>query len=266
MLILRIFSIVAFAFSLSCTDQPGRSKKNNELQSLKILQQQLKRYPDSVGLRLQLINILDSVGQRKAALNELNRMIKNDSLNYGLWFRKGQLTEDIGDTLSAIQAFSNAIRIYSSPDAMLSLANLYAETKNARSLLICNLVQRMRLGRQTDASCYFIAGIYNSRSGNKQLAISLFDSSIAQNYTYMESYIEKGLVYFDQRNYHKALEVFNFAAKVNNLYPDAYYYQARCYEMMNQKDSAILRFKQSLSLDPNLKESKAGLTRLESRK
>ena len=120
----------------------------------------------------------------------------------------------------------------------------------------------MGLGREYDAHCAFIAGVYNARINNGSLAIPLFDECIANDYTYMEAYIEKGMVYFDNSRYKEALTVFQFASSVNNLYADAYYYMARCYEKMNVRDSAILRFKQSLSLDKNLAEARAGLKRL----
>jgi hypothetical protein len=37
---------------------------------------------------------------------------------------------------------------------------------------------------------------------------------------------------------------------------------ARCHEMMQQKDSALLRFEQALQLDPTLKEATAAIERL----
>ncbi|HAI82436.1 MAG TPA: hypothetical protein DCL43_02115, partial [Chitinophagaceae bacterium] len=73
---------------------------------------------------------------------------------------------------------------------------------------------------------------------------------------------EKGLVFFDQQQYKQALAVFSFAATINNRYADAYYYMARCHEMMQQKDSALLRFEQALQLDPTLKEATAAIERL----
>jgi tetratricopeptide (TPR) repeat protein len=78
----------------------------------------------------------------------------------------------------------------------------------------------------------------------------------------MEAYMEKGLVYFDAKQYDKALQVFQFASTVNNLYADAYYYQGRCYEMTNKKDSAVLLFKQSLQLDPSLNEAREHLRKM----
>ena len=70
------------------------------------------------------------------------------------------------------------------------------------------------------------------------------------------------MVYFDNRQYDEALNVFQFAGTVNSLYADAYYYQAKCYEAMQKKDSAVEKYKQSLSLDKGLTEAHEGLKRL----
>lgn len=218
--------------------------------------------PDSAGLRLKLVFALDSINNQKEALLQIDSLIKDDSLNYGLWFTKGQLAENAADTLLAMKSYTKAAKIYESPDALLSLANLYAETKNERAITICSRVKALGQGKEMDANCDFIIGIYYARIKNSEAALHFFDQCIAQNYTYMEAYIEKGLVYFDKQDYNNALKVFNFAAQVNSLYADAYYYQARCYEMMNKKDSAILKFQQSLGLDKNLDEAKEGLKRL----
>lgn len=226
------------------------------------MQAAVRLKPDSTGLRLRLVDMLDSVGHYKEAASEMDSLLRKDSTNYGLWFTKGQVLEHGGDTSGAIKAYSNAIRIYAAPDALLSLANLYAERKDKRTLDIIGTVQQMRLGRETDANASFIAGVYYARTGNTTAALEQFENCIANNYTYMEAYIEKGLLYFDQKDYRQALQVFQFASTVNTLYADAYYYQARSYEMMGLKDSAILRFRQSLSLDKGLKEAKSALKRL----
>ena len=226
------------------------------------MQAAVKLKPDSAGLRLRLVDMLDSVGHYKEAAAEMDSLLLKDSSNYGLWFTKAQVLEHGKDTAGAIKGYSNAIRIYAAPDALLCLANLYAEKKDKRTLDVLATVQQMRLGRETDANCAFIAGVYYARTGNAAAALEQFDNCIANNYTYMEAYIEKGMLYFDRKEYKQAIEVFRFASTVNTLYADAYYYQARCYEMMGQKDSAILRFKQSLSLDKGLKEAQAGLKRL----
>ncbi len=242
----------------------GTAKKEKEVTpQVTALQQRVQQYPDSNSLRLKLAMELDSLNMFMPALVQMDSLIKRDSLNYGFWYTKGQVNEHKGDTLNAERDYATAIKIYASPDALLSLANLYAEQKNSRSLLLCSQVKSMGLGRETDASAAFVAGVYNARTRQQQLAINLFDECISNDYTYMPAYIEKGLVYFDAKQYQQALQVFSFAADVHHLYPDAYYYMGRCYELMNKKDSAAFYFKQSLALDKEAPETEAALRRVE---
>lgn len=226
------------------------------------MQANLLKYPDSVGLRLKLAILLDSMGQSRTALLQVDTLIQKDSLNYGLWFTHGQIAEDIPDTATAIRSYQKAIAIYNSPDALLALANLYAEQRNEESLLICARLQDMSLGREYDAHCHFISGVYYARTGNREKALTAFDACIADNYTYMEAYIEKGLLYFDSKQYPQALQVFNFASGINRLDPDPYYWMGRCYEMQHINDSALIRFQQSYNLDKTDPHTIAAIKRL----
>lgn len=264
------FPVLISAVCLICACNTGNSSadktdtdKNTTPSLTESMQKQLQLFPDSAGLRLQYALMLDSMAMYKDALAQVDTLIKKDSANNKLWFTRGQIAEDAQDTLLALKSYAVAARIYESPDALLALANLYAEQKNDRAILICSRVKALSLGREFDAHCAFITGVYYARSHKGNEALKYFDECIAANYTYMEAYIEKGLVYFDMQQYDKALQIFQFASTVNNLYADAYYYQGRCYEMMNKKDSAVLRFKQSLQLDPTLDEAKQKLQNLE---
>jgi tetratricopeptide (TPR) repeat protein len=226
------------------------------------LTKQLNQNPDSMGLRILLATAFDSIGDFKHALIQMDTLLMVDSLNSGLWFTEGQILQDAKDTLHAIESYSRSAKIYPAPGTLLSIANLYAEQKNPKSLEICNHVKDLGLGGEYDAHCDFIAGVYNARTGQRDKALQLFDACIQSDFTYMEAYIEKGLVYFDEKKYRNALDVFQFASTIDKLFPDSYYWMARCYEMMGVKDSAVLRFKQSLSLDKTMNEAHEGLKRL----
>ncbi len=261
-----ILVLILSAFTISCGQNDETTKRVTPGQTLFInsLKRQVQQNPDSAGLRMQLVNALDSVGMYKEAISQTDSLIKRDSLNNGLWFTKALLLESSKDTAEAIKSYERALRIYPSVEAQLSLANLLAETKNARSLLICRNVSKMGLGRETDASCNFIAGIYYARSGNNQQALNLFDKAITNNYTLMEAYMEKGFIHYESKNYADALKVFETAITVNKLYPDAYYWKAKCHEAMGNKEEALVNYKRSLGLDKNLKEAAEGVKRLSS--
>ncbi len=229
----KIIFIAAFSFLfITCNNTNDKqnktdSAKNESSPVIEAMQQQLKLHPDSAGLRFQYAFALDSIGMFQKSLQQLDLLISKDSLNYAFWFAKGNIAEDAADTLLALHSYSTAANIYESPDVLLALANLYAETKNYRAILFCSRVKALGLGREYDASCAFITGVYYARLHKMNDAIKYFDECILNSYTYMEAYIEKGLLYFDVKQYDKELEIFQMAAAVNNLYADAYYYQAR---------------------------------------
>jgi tetratricopeptide (TPR) repeat protein len=248
------------------TEQDNNSADTNAKRFeayIQMLGAQVAQHPDSIGLRLQLAAAYDSAGEFSKAFIQMDTLLAKDSANYGLWYNLGQIAEDAKDTVKAMFSYDKALRIYPSPDALLSLANLYAEQKNQNALILSQQVKDFGLGRETDAHAAFITGIYYARTGNIEKALASFDNCIANNYTYMEAYIEKGLVYFDAQQYQEALRIFVFASTINALDADTYYWQGRCYEMMHINDSAALRYKQSLNLSRNDSVVAAAIQRVE---
>lgn len=264
---MKAFVFLSVLILVSC--QSNENSNNKLAQQSKSLPAYAEKWLKEVGnsadsnlLQLQLAQAYDSIGNYPVALQFINKLLVKDSGNYGLWYTKAQYTERAGDTATAIADYLHAAQLYPSADALLGAGNLFAETKNEKALKISSEVLKMRLGSRTDAHAHFIAGVYFARIGNTENAVQALENCIANNYTYMEAYIEKGLLYFDAKNYSKALEIFSFASTVNTLYADNYYYIARCYEMMEKKDSAVAKFEQALSLDANMEEAKQALQRL----
>lgn len=254
-----ILSVVIF---FGCKNNSKEQKTEQVSNEINKLQKQVVQKPDSAGLRLQLVNAFDSAQDYRSAISQIDSLIKKDSLNYGFWFRKGQLLSNAGDTPASIKSFSYAIKIYPAPDALLSLGNLYAETKNSEALKVTQAVTHMKLGREYNAHCYFINGVYFARMGKNMEALQNFEDCIKENYTYMEAYMEKGFIYYDAKKINEALQIFQMAANINNTYADAYYWQAKCYEALNKKENAIKNYQLALKIDEHLKEATQALERL----
>jgi tetratricopeptide (TPR) repeat protein len=222
----------------------------------------VSKYPDSTALRIQLVNALDSVGALQPALAQMDSLIVRDSLNFGIWFHKAQLSEKANDTVGALRAYDKAARIYPSPDALLSMANLYAEKKDVKAIILCDQVEQLRLGREYLAHCSFIKGVYYARTGELVKALTSFDRCIANDYQYMEAYMEKGFVFYDIKQSDKAIAVFNQAIEIRPTYADAFYWLGKTYEQKGDKEQAVKEFQRSLVLDPSIKEAKDALKRL----
>ena len=259
-----IFILVLFVQCKNNSDKTVvTSKTNADSLHIKELEEQVSKKPDSAGLRFNYISALDSVGDYHKALSQLDSLIIHDKGNYGLWFKKAQVCQHLGDTTSAITYYNTAVSIYPSQDGLLALANLYAETRNSKTLDICQQIDELHLGREYDAYTAFFAGVYFSRIGNKQKALLNFDKSIDNNYTFMDAYLEKGYVYYDTKKYDKALQVFTLANEVNNRFADAYYWQGKCYEALNKKTEAIAKYQLAYDINNLLVEAKAAIKRLQ---
>lgn len=260
-IVVTTFLLVIVLFS--CTDSTTKKTTSNQfpqyINELIILS---KKYPDSLSLKVSLVNALDSLGFYKEAIQQVDSLITTDSLNFGFWNAKAHLQENAKDTFAAIISYKRALRIYAAPDVMLTLANLYAETKNDTALLLCKEVNNLSGDRKYTADCKFIEGIYFARKGNTQKAIELFDECINNRYTYIVAYLEKGFIYYDSKQYKEALDIFTLAATVSNAYADAYYWQAKCHEAMNNKKEALVNYEKALALDKNLTEAEEAMEKL----
>ena len=257
---------ISLLLIMACNSQPKDTKNRSTEKTLpdeiSRLEKLAKQFPDSVGLQLRLVNALDSLGNYAPAISSVDALIKKDSGNFGLWFKKAQLSEQSRDTLNAIKSYTHAAKIYASPDALLSLANIYAETKNSTSLELCQQVAELRMGRTYQSHCDFIAGIYYARTGDPKKAIRLFTNCISNNYTYMEAYMEIGFIYYDSKQFSDALKIFQTAISVKNNYPDAYYWLGKTEEATKNNIAAIENYEKALSLDPKLLEADEAIKRL----
>lgn len=256
-----LISLIIF----SCRQNDKKEDKNSDpgRQVTDYLKASIQQHADSADLRMQLINVYDSLKMYNEAISQTDSLIKRDSLNNKFWSVKAQLQEDNKDTAAAIDSYTKALNIYPSAEAQLHLANLFAETGNPKALSICKNIIKSGMGRETDANCNFIAGVYYARTGNKNQALQFFDKAINDNYMLMEAYMEKGFIYYDNKNVKEALKVFETAITVNNTYADAYYWRAKCEEALGNKTDAITDYKHSYDLDNQLHEAAEAAGRLE---
>jgi tetratricopeptide (TPR) repeat protein len=241
---------------------PGELTKNEMPDNVRTLYKQAEQHPDSVGLRLRLVDALDSLGAFNQANSEMDSLLRKDSLNYGLWYRKALLQQNSRDTIGALRSYRYAIRIYPSPDAILAAANLLAEKKDSTALMLTRQIREQRLGGEYEAHTYFIAGIYFARTGNPQKATELFNACIHIDYHYMEAYMEKGFLLFEAKKTAEAAQVFRTVVTIKNTYADGYYWLAKCEEALHRPTEAVANYQRALVLDPGIREAKEGLKRL----
>lgn len=227
-----------------------------------VLKAMISRYPDSLLLRENLIQYYRDNGTYDSSIAAANAALKKDSSQSRLWVIKGTLEfEDGEDTVSAIKDFEKAISISPDPEYIVSLGNLYAQTRDPRALTLADLLLKDSR-KKSDKDALYIKGLFYNFSGNQQMAIPFFDQCLAIDYTFMFAYREKGIALYDMGKYNDALTVLNKAVTLQNNFDEGYYWMGRCLEKLHRNSEAMNEYRTALMYDPDYIEAKEALEKL----
>lgn len=249
----------------SCNNQhdPEQNRKGPAYPApIQELLKKVEKAPENIQFREELVNSLDTAGLYRDALEQLNLLIAKDSLNHAYWFQKARFSEQLKDTAAAIRYYQYSNRLYPSPPAMLSLANLLAEKKDTAAIAVCSNITTLFPGKEYAADLFFIKGIYHARKGHTPQAMIQFDSCIYNNYRYLEAYMEKGFLLADRQQIRPAMTIFTTVLKLDPLYTDAWYWMGKSYEQLGIRDSALGYYQKAFLLDPGLSEAGSAINRL----
>ncbi|MFY8090831.1 MAG: tetratricopeptide repeat protein [Chitinophagaceae bacterium] len=262
----KVFLLLAIVIFLSCNSNDSSSK--TKLDTLGIVSPYLQQkiaFADTatdVNKLLQVVDVLDSANKISEAVEVMNKVLASDSLNSFFWLRKGQLLKQTIDTPKAIKMFEYASKIYADAPQLMEWANLLAETGNPKTLQVTKVLRNNNPSKKYDAQAYFFDGVYYAKVNNIALALTNFNTCIARDYLLMDAYIEKGYIYFQEKKYDVALQVFKQSTTANLRFADGYYWQAKCFEALGDKEEAKELYKQALVLDKSIIEAAEALERI----
>lgn len=176
-------------------------------------------------------------------------------------FRLSEQQERKGDTGAAIQTLEKLVQPGELTQASLRLANLYAATRDPKTIAFCNKILAANQDLKV-AEPYYFKGVYYDNLGQSDKAIREFEASIRADYNFIDAYLEKGRIYYHQKKYQEALGVYQMALKVSNSFADTYYWIGRCQEALGQKEEALLNYRRAYGLDKTLTEAKEAADKL----
>ncbi|MFT3935639.1 MAG: tetratricopeptide repeat protein [Chitinophagaceae bacterium] len=234
----------------------GRNKD-----AIELLKKCITLYPSNPEFDRRLGEVYTQNGDYKEALSLYDELLKKDSNNYDALYEKGLLYTQMKDTASAIAIFEKSYAMHPVIQNGLALANLYAETKNAKTLTLCDALQQKDTAREF-VDPVFLKGVYYSNIKDYPKAIAFFDECMVRDWRFIEPYTEKGIILFEEKNYDEALKTFQFATNISYTNADNYYWMGRCYEAIGKKEDAIDYYYKALTFDKNFKEAKEAIGRL----
>lgn len=236
---------------------------NKNAEALKLLTECRTKFPANTEFNRRLSELYAETGRRKEALEEYDKLIRQDSFDFMAWYEKGRLLGKLEDTAGAIAALERSYAIQPINYTGLALSEIYSAMQNPRLLLICDdILRRDSTGEVVDA--LMLKGIYYSDIKDYKTALDLFESCIRLDWKFTQAYIEKGIIQFEKKEYPKALETFKLASTVSNTNADTYYWLGRTFEAMDDKQQSKENYERALSLDRSIYQAREGLRRLKS--
>src|SRR4030095_4096516 len=199
-------SAMAYVSNLSLVTKPG--------EAVAILEQAVKKFPSNSEFRRRLSEAYIQTGYSNKAMDQYDSMLKEDSSNFEAWYEKGMLMAEMKDTAGALYAFDRSYSLQPLSLNGVPLANLYAETKNPKAILVCDeLMSKDSAGESLDP--IFIKGIYYSNTKQYKHAIDQFEECIRKDWKFTDAYIEKGIVLYEFKNIDEALQTFKLASTIS---------------------------------------------------
>jgi tetratricopeptide (TPR) repeat protein len=226
------------------------------------LNKALKELSNSFLLELSLARAYDGQDKTDEALRICDDLLANDPDQVDVLKMKADLLDKKDDQTGTIKILEKAYSLTPFDiDLNYALAYKYAENNNAKVLALCDsLVKKDSL--HLHAEPYYYKGIYFSNTNDKAKALSLFNEAIQHDYYYLNAYIEKGRVQYDQKKYMDAMKTFQLVNTISATFPDAYYWLGKCQEALGQNDEAKLNYQRAFALDKTFTEAKEAADRL----
>lgn len=266
-------NLIAFLFlviiSFACNNHSANrlETKDSLQQLLQNFRDSIKKYPTDTLLKYNLVLTLQDAGRYKEAVNVLDSMniAWGDSVQMKVYFnylfKRAELLVLAGDTAGAIKTLEFIVIPGELTEAGLQLANLYAETKNPKTISICDSMNKNDESKR-DPNPDYLKGVYYYNINDYEKALQQFNSCIKKDYTFLDAYMEKGRIFYKQNKCNEAIKVYDLAITVSNSFADAHFWKAKCLEALGNKEDAKISYQRAYAFDKTLTEAKEAADRI----
>jgi tetratricopeptide (TPR) repeat protein len=237
-------------------------RQKNSDTAIAFLQQGLKQLPQSISLNILLAKGYQSKNLFDKALTICNEIVKQFPGQIDALVLKSELLKQQNKNSEALSVLEQA-HSYAPGDVELvhQLAFEYAEAKDPKVLSLADSLIKVDIEKR-HAEPYYFKGLYYENKGAYKEAIRYFDEAISHDYNFLDAYLDKGQIYYDQKKYADALKTFQFTTTVFPSEALPYYWIGKSQQALGNKDEARLNYQRAYGLDKTLTEAKDSADRL----
>jgi tetratricopeptide (TPR) repeat protein len=237
-------------------------RERSEDDAISFLEQAAIKLPESIAVRISLARGYQKKKEYDKALSICNNIIGIFPGQLDALLLKAEILDEQNKPAEALQTMATA---YSYAPSDLDLVHNYAfalaQAKDPKTITLMDSLLRMDSSR-THAEPYYFKGLYYENTGAATQALKLFDEAIRHDYYFIDAYMEKGEVLYDQKNYQPALKTFQLAVTITPTYAAGYYWVGKCLEAMGNKTDAKTNYQRAYGLDKSMTEARDAAGRL----
>ncbi|RYY40909.1 MAG: tetratricopeptide repeat protein [Chitinophagaceae bacterium] len=226
------------------------------------LQSARRTLPESLALAIGLARGYEKKARPDAALEICDNILKVLPNQLDALLLKADLLEETGRNAEALQTLETAYG-YAPFDVELvhRVGFAYAVAGNDKLLpLTDSLMQLDKEGIHPEP--YYFRGVYFEKKGNSAEALRWLDQAMQHDYNFIDAYMEKGQILYNQKRYNDALKTFQLALTISPTFADGYFWVAKCLEAIGNKEDARTNYQRAYGLDKTNGEAKAAAERL----
>jgi tetratricopeptide (TPR) repeat protein len=244
------YPFVFILFLLACNGSSDSTfDPESNLNEVTTLRRMIQKYPDSLLLREQLIQLYRDSGNYTAAIKDCDSLINRFPGYFKAWSIRSKLQFEKGDSLAALPSMERAVILLPSKENLIELGSLMAVLKDERTPAVAEKLMTGTPSARKDG--LLIKGIYYNNIEKYDSAIAFLEECLQLSYTNMNAYREKSIALYGQGKYNEALETLNIAITLQNAFSEGYYYSGKCLEKLNRKEEARIAYETALVLEDN---------------
>jgi tetratricopeptide (TPR) repeat protein len=212
---------------------------------------------DSLAMQVSRARHFQEKGQHAQALAIADSMLQKFPGQLDAIGIKAEILKEQGKQEEALALLEKAYALQPrDKETAYNLAYEYAEAKSAKTLPLTDTLIKYDK-TETVARAWYIKASYYHNIGNEKEALRYFDSSTVANYNFLDTYLDKGKLLFEQKKYEAALRTFATGQKLAPGTAEFYFWVAKTQEAMGNKADAKMNYERAFALDQSLTEAKA---------
>lgn len=212
---------------------------------------------DSLAAQISMARSYQDAGQHDRALAIADSMLQKFPGQLDAIGIKAEILKQQGRNEEALTLLEKAYALQPrDKETAYNLAYEYAEARSPKALPLTDTLIKYDK-TETLARAWYIKALYYKNLGNEKEALRYYDSSTVADYNFLDTYLDKGQLLFEQKKYDQALRTFATGQKLSPGTADFYFWVAKTQQAMGDHKDAKMNFERAFALDKTMTEAKA---------